>query len=83
MLQEVRMARIVDAIGRHTSGALTCLEAASLLGMSERHFRWLYDANEAGGPEAIVDRPPGARERQQGGARHGGLGRGRVPHALF
>ena len=38
---EVWMARIVEAIGRHTSGALTCVEAASLLGMSERHFRRL------------------------------------------
>jgi transposase len=53
------MARIVDAIGRYTSGALTCLEAASLLGMSERHFRRLRDAYAEGGAETIVDRRRG------------------------
>ena len=38
------MARIVEAIGRWRSGALSCLEAAEVLGMSERtleRWRWL------------------------------------------
>ena len=39
MLLEVRVARIVEAIGRYGSGRLSCLEAAEVLGMSERHFR--------------------------------------------
>ncbi len=53
------MARIVEAIGRQRSGALSCVDAAALLGMSERHFRRLRDAYEAGGAEAIVDRRHG------------------------
>ena len=48
MLQEVRMARVLDAIGLHQAGRLSCAEAAELLGMSERHFRRLRDAYEAG-----------------------------------
>jgi hypothetical protein len=59
MLPEVRMARIVDAIGRYCTGKLSCLEAAELLGMSERHFRRLRDAYEAKGAEAIIDRRRG------------------------
>lgn len=55
------MARIVEAIGKYRSGALTCVEAASLLGMSERHLRRLRDAYAEGGAEAIVDRRRGKR----------------------
>ena len=59
MLPEVRMARIIDAIGLHQARKLSCVEAAELLGMSERHFRWLRDAYEAHGAEGIVDRRRG------------------------
>ncbi len=59
MLAEVRMARIVDAIGRVGGGALSCVEAAALLGISERHFRRLRDAYVEGGAEAIIDRRRG------------------------
>lgn len=59
MLAEVRMARIVEAIGRVRTGALSCVGAAALLGLSERHFRRLRDAYEEGGAEAIVDRRRG------------------------
>jgi len=59
MLPEVRMARIVEAIGRHRTGKLSCLEAAELLGVSERHFRRLRDAYEAKGAEGIIDRRRG------------------------
>src|SRR3954453_2759125 len=55
MLQEVRMARVLDAIGLHQAGRLSCAEAAELLGMSERHFRRLRDAYEAEGTEGLVD----------------------------
>jgi hypothetical protein len=37
MLAEVRAAQIVEAIGRYRIGAVSCVEAAELLGMSERH----------------------------------------------
>ena len=56
MLPEIRMARIVEAIGRYRSGELSCLEVADVLGMSERHFRRLRDRYEADGAEGIVDR---------------------------
>jgi hypothetical protein len=53
------MARIIDAIGLHQARKLSCVEAAELLGMSERHFRRLRDAYEAHGAEGIVDRRRG------------------------
>jgi hypothetical protein len=59
MLPEVRMARIIDAIGLHQARKLSCVAAAELLGMSERHFRRLRDAYEAHGAEGIVDRRRG------------------------
>ena len=55
MLPEVRMARIVNAIGEYRRGELSCLEAAELLGMSERHFRRLRDRYDAEGAEGIID----------------------------
>ena len=59
MLPEVRMARIVDAIGGYHRRELSCLEAAELLGMSERHFRRLRDRYDAEGAEGIIDRRRG------------------------
>jgi transposase len=59
MLGEVRMARIGEVIGRYRSGRLSCVEAAELLGMSERHFRRLRDRYEAEGAEGLVDRRRG------------------------
>jgi transposase len=56
---EVRVARIVEAIGRWRSGALSCGEAAEVLGMSERHFRRLRDRYEAQGAEGLIDRRRG------------------------
>lgn len=61
MLPEIRMARIVEAIGRVRDKRLSCVEAAALLGMSERHFRRLRDGFEEGGAEAILDRRQGRR----------------------
>lgn len=63
MLPEVRMARITDAIGLHRSKKLSCVEAAEMLGLSERHFRRLRDAYEAEGAEGIID---GRRGRTSG-----------------
>jgi transposase len=59
VLPEVRVARIVEAIGRCRSGALSCVEAAEVLGMSERHFRRLRDRYEAEGAEGLIDRRRG------------------------
>ena len=56
MLPEIRMALFVEAIGRYRSGELSCLEAAEVLGMSERHFRRLRDRYEADGAAGIADR---------------------------
>lgn len=59
MLAEVRMARIVEAIGLYRTGKVTCEAAAEWLGMSERHFRRLRDRYEADGAEGIIDRRRG------------------------
>jgi hypothetical protein len=60
---EVRVARIVEAIGRWRSGRLSCLEAAEVLGMSERHFRRLRDRYAADGAEGLIDCPRSVRPR--------------------
>ena len=39
--------------------ALSCMEAAEVLGMSERHFRRLRDRYEAEGAEGLIDRRRG------------------------
>src|SRR4051812_18612907 len=67
MLPEVRMARIIDAIGLHQAKKLSCVEAAELLGMSERRFRRLRDAYEAHGAEGIVDRRRGRASGRRAG----------------
>jgi transposase len=59
MLSEVRMARIMEAVGRQVRGEISCVEAADLLGMSERHFRRLRDRYEAEGAEGLIDRRRG------------------------
>src|SRR5690242_20323368 len=67
MLPEVRMARIIDAIGLHQARKLSCVEAAELLGMSERHFRRLRDAYEERGAEGIIDRRRGRASGRRAG----------------
>ena len=59
MHAEVRMARIVEAIGLYKTGKVTCEVAAEWLGVSERHFRRLRDRYEAEGAEGIIDRRRG------------------------
>ena len=41
------MARLLDAVARYRAGRLSCVQAAELLGMSERHLRRLRDRHEA------------------------------------
>jgi transposase InsO family protein len=67
MLPEVRMARVIDAIELHQARKLSCVEAAELLGMSERHFRRLRDAYEAQGAEGIIDRRRGRASGRRAG----------------
>jgi hypothetical protein len=67
MLPEVRMSRVIDAIGLHRKKKLSCEEAGALLGMSERHFRRLRDAYEAHGAEGIVDRRRGRASGRRAG----------------
>src|SRR3954470_13180946 len=67
MLPEVRMARIIDAIGLHQARKLSCVEAGGLPGMSERPFRRLRDAYEAHGAEGIVDRRRGRMSGRRAG----------------
>ena len=67
MLAEVRMTRVIDAIGLHRQGKLSCEEAGALLGMSERHFRRLRDAYEADGEEGIIDRRRGRASGRRAG----------------
>lgn len=59
MLAEVRMARIVEAVGLYKTGKVTCEQAAEWLGVSERHFRRLRDRYESEGAEGIIDRRRG------------------------
>lgn len=55
------MARIIEALGRHRLGHLSCVEAAEYLGMSERHFRRLRDRHDAEGAEGLIDRRRGRK----------------------
>src|ERR1700757_2355754 len=59
MRPEVRMARYVEALERYRGGRLSCVEAAQLLGVSERHFRRLRDRYDAEGAEGLIDRRRG------------------------
>jgi transposase len=59
MQPEVRLARYVEALERYRGGRLSCVEAAELLGISERHFRRLRDRYEAAGAEGLIDRRRG------------------------
>jgi transposase len=59
MHAEIRMARIVEAVGLYKTGKVTCDQAAEWLGVSERHFRRLRDRYEAEGAEGIIDRRRG------------------------
>lgn len=55
------MSRYLDGLNRHRSGRLSCVDAADLLGVSERHFRRLRDRYEADGAEGLIDRRRGRK----------------------
>jgi transposase len=72
-LQDRRMQKFRDVLGRWEAGELSMLEAGELLGMSERQFRRYRDRYEEEGQAGLVDRrlgkpsqkrvPDDARER--------------------
>ena len=72
-LQDRRMKKFRDVLGRWEAGELSMMEAGELLGMSERQFRRYRDRFEEDGLEGLVDRRLGkpspkrvpARERDR------------------
>ena len=64
---EVRMSRYLDAIHQYRRGRLSCVEAAEVLGISERHFRRLRDTYEAEGAEGLIDRRRGRKSGRRAG----------------
>lgn len=60
-LQGLRMLKLRDVFGRWDEGELSQLEAAELLGMSERTFRRWVRRFEEEGEEGLVDRRLGRR----------------------
>jgi transposase len=55
-LQDRRMQKFRDVLGRWEAGDLSMMEAGELLGMSERQFRRYRDRYEEEGLEGLVDR---------------------------
>ena len=55
-LQDRRMQKFCDVLGRWEAGELSMMEAGELLGMSERQFRRYRDRYEEDGAEGLVDR---------------------------
>src|ERR1700745_2344667 len=58
-LQDRRMQKFLDVLGRWQAGELSMMEAGELLGMSERQFRRYRDRYEEDGLEGLVDRRVG------------------------
>jgi len=56
VLQEIRRMRFEALLERHERGELSQLEAAEMLGMSERTFRRWRDRLRDEGPEGLIDR---------------------------
>jgi transposase len=54
-LQERRMKKFIDVLGRYEAKRLCGLEAAEVLGMSERTFRRYRERYDAGGLDGLVD----------------------------
>lgn len=61
VMESVRMLRFRDVFGRHETGALSQLEAADLLGVSDRTFRRWCDRYEEEGEAGLKDRRIGKR----------------------
>src|SRR5438045_8586108 len=60
-LQGLRMLKLKDVLGGWEAGRLSQLEAAEILGMSERTFRRWSRRFEEDGEEGLIDRRIGRR----------------------
>lgn len=58
-LREVRTMRFEEVYGRFQRGSLSCVEAADILGMSERNFLRYRNRYEGEGAEGLYDRRVG------------------------
>jgi hypothetical protein len=56
MEQVLRMAKYVKVLETYESSKLSCIEAASLLAISERHFRRLRDGYREAGADYLLDK---------------------------
>jgi hypothetical protein len=70
-LQDRRMQKLHDVLSRWEAGSLSMMEAAELLGMSERQFRRYRRRYEEEGLEVLIDRRlgnPSPKRVPRGGA---------------
>ncbi len=68
VLQEIRRMRFEALLERHERGELSQLEAAEMLGMSERTFRRWRDRLRDEGPEGLCDRRIGKPSNRRAAA---------------
>jgi len=68
VLQEIRRMRFEALLERHERGELSQVEAAEMLGMSERTFRRWRDRLEDEGPEGLIDRRIGKPSNRRAAA---------------
>jgi transposase len=68
VLQEIRRMRFESLLDRHERGELSQVEAAEMLGMSERTFRRWRDRLRDEGPEGLADRRIGKPSRRRAAA---------------
>ena len=73
-LQGLRLMKFEDVYGRAYRGELSQVEAAEILGMSERSFRRYRDRFEAGGVGRSLRPPPGQAIGASGSGRYGDAG---------
>lgn len=67
VLQEIRRMRFEALLDRHERGELSQLEAAEMLGVSERTFRRWRDRLRDEGPEGLIDRRIGKPSGRRAG----------------
>jgi transposase len=67
VLQEIRRMRFEALLERHERGELSQLEAAEMLGVSERTFRRWRDRLRDEGPEGLIDRRIGKPSGRRAG----------------
>ena len=68
VLQEIRRMRFEALLERHERGELSQVEAAEMLGMSERTFRRWRDRLQEEGPEGLIDRRIGKPSNRRAAA---------------